>query len=483
MNNQNRTPLFDALVEYNRRKPAYFRVPGHRYENGINPILLEAVGDAVFSFDLTETPLLDDLHNATGPIREAEQLAADLWGADYTHFLVNGTTCGNEAMILTALHGGGTVAVPRNAHKSALMGLILSGGNPAYIMPELEEEWGLHGGVHPDTVEEVFRIHPDCKGVLIVSPTYYGIASDLKSIAEICHRHDAILMVDEAHGAHCYFSDDFPKGALELGADVCVQSIHKVAGSLTQSSMLHVKSDRIKKSRMDSNLTLVQSTSPSYLLMLSLDMARHDIARRGKQMIDRAAALAANARERINAIPGMACAGRELIGKAAIFDYDVTRLIVSANAIGITGFDLQKMLFSEYNIDMELANYRNVLGIVTFANEQENLDVLVDALADIAHKHRDGSPLPPAEKLPPQPEYVLSPRNAYFSDRERIPWVDAKGRIASEMIAPYPPGIPVIYPGERVSEEVWDYVEAFRQRNGHLHGPSDAKLSTFVVVR
>lgn len=483
MNNQNTTPLFDALVEYNRRKPAYFRVPGHRYEKGINPILREAVGDAIFSFDLTETPLLDDLHNATGPIHEAERLAAELWGADYSHFLVNGTTCGNEAMILTAAHGGGTVAIPRNAHKSALMGLILSGGNPVYIMPELEQEWGLHGGISPASVERVFQQHPDCKGVFVVSPTYYGIASDLQAIADICHRHDAILMVDEAHGAHCYFSDLLPKGALELGADICVQSIHKVTGSLTQSSMLHVKSDRIKKSRLESNLMLVQSTSPSYLLMMSLDMARHDISRRGTQMIDKAAALAESARERINKIPGMACAGRELIGKAAIYDYDSTRLTVSANAIGITGFDLQKRLFAEYNIDMELANYRNVLGIVTFANEQEDLDLLVSALEDIAHKNSDGSPLPPAEALPPQPEYVLSPRDAYFSDRERIPWVDAKGRIASEMIAPYPPGIPVIYPGERMSDDVWEYVEAFRQRNGHLHGPSDAKLSTFVVVR
>ena len=483
MDDQNRTPLFDAIVEYNKRKPSYFRVPGHRYEKGISPILREAFGDAIFSFDLTETPLLDDLHHASGPIMEAEQLAAELWGADYTHFLVNGSTCGNEAMIITVTHGGGKVAIPRNAHKSVLMGLILGGGNPVYIMPELEPEWGLHGGITPEAVEEMFRSNPDCKGVMVVSPTYYGIASDIKGIADVCHSHGAILMVDEAHGAHCYFSDLLPKGALELGADICVQSIHKVTGSFTQSSMLHVKSDRIKKSRLESNLTVVQSTSPSYLLMTSLDVARHDIAMRGKEMIDKAAALAMDARERINAIPGMTCAGKELIGRAGIYDYDITRLVVSADDIGITGFDIKKMLFFDYNVDMELADHRNALAIVTFANEKEDLDRLVEALQDIAEKNQDGTLLPLAKKLPPQPEYVLSPRQAYFSDRERVPWVDAKGRVAAEMIAPYPPGIPVIYPGERMSDEVWDYVEAFRQRNGHLHGPSDTKLSTFVVVR
>lgn len=483
MNHQDRIPIFDALTAYNERKPAYFCVPGHRYERGINPVLRKVWGDAVFSFDLTETNLLDDLYNPTGAIDEAQKLAAELWGAQYTHFLVNGSTSGNEAMIVTATHGGGKVAIPRNAHKSILMGLIIGGGNPVYMMPELEHAWGVHGGIAPETVEKVFWEHPDTKGVLIVSPTYYGMVSDIEAIAEICHRNDAILMVDEAHGAHCYFSDRLPKGALELGADICVQSTHKVGGSFTQSSMLHVASDRIKKSRLETNLMLVQSTSPSFLLMLSLDMARHDLAMNGTRMMDKAIALAENARSRICKIPGLVCVGEDIVGRSAIHGYDTTRLIVSAAALGLTGFDLEKILFSDYNIDMELTNYRNVVAVVTFGNEQAEIDQLVDAFADLAKKHKEGTPLPQAIELPSQPEYVLSPRQAYFADRERIPWVDAKGRIASEMIAPYPPGIPVIYPGERMSEEVWSYVEAFRQRNGHLHGPSDRKLSTFVVVK
>ncbi len=481
---QKRMPLFEAILEYNEKKPAFFRVPGHRYERGINPAWREKVGDEIFKFDLTETPITDDLHHASGAIKEAEDLAAELWGADYSHFLVNGSTCGNQVMVVTTVNGGDKIAIPRNSHKSVLMGLIIGGGVPVYMMPEIEEEWGLHGGITPRQVEEMFEMNPDCKGVLIVSPTYYGITSDIAGIAKVCHAHDAVLMVDEAHGAHCYFSDHLPKGAIEQGADICVQSIHKVTGSLTQSSMLHIKSDRISKSRLEQNLTLVQSTSPSYILMTSLDCARQQMALHGDDMVQAAVDLSQAARERLNTMAGIRCAGKELIGRAGIHDLDATRLTISAADIGITGFDLKKMLFDEYDVDVELADYRNVLAIVTYANEKEDLDMLCDAMQDISNRFaEEGQPLPPGERLPAQPDYVLSPRAAYFNERERVPWFETRGRIVAEMIAPYPPGIPVIYQGERMSQEVWEYVEAFRQRNGHIHGPSDMTLSTLLVIR
>ena len=480
--NQNLTPLFSAIQEYDRLRPAYFRIPGHRYENGIDPLFRAAVGDGIFGFDLTETPLTDDLHNASGAIKEAEELAADLWGADYTHFLVNGSTCGNQASVITVCGGGGKIAIPRNAHKSALMGLIIGGGKPVYIMPGLEPTWGLHGGITPQQVEEMFAANPDCKGVMVVSPTYFGITSDIKGIAEVCHRHGAILMVDEAHGAHCYFSDKLPLGGLQAGADIVVQSIHKVTGSFGQSSMLHVKSKLVDKQLLEEKLHLVQSTSPSYILMTSLDMARHDMAMRGAQMIDTALELARAAREEINRLPGIACAGREIIGNAGIADLDETRLTISAAEIGIRGFDLKQMLFEEYNIDMEQANYHDTLAIVTFANQKEDLDRLVAALADIAKKHAAGKPLPPATKLPSQPEYVISPREAYFGKKKRIAWADCKGKISGEMIAPYPPGIPVIYNGERMSEEVWEFLTEYKARKGHLQGPSDPSLDTILVI-
>lgn len=480
---QKKTPLFDAIVEYNEKKPAYFRIPGHRYENGINPKWRELVGDRIFGFDLTETPLTDDLHNPSGAILEAEKLASELWGSDNTYFLVNGSTCGNETMVITTACQGETVCIPRNAHKSALMGLTISGAKPVYITPQVDEKWGLQGGITPEQAEEMFREHPECKGMMVVSPSYYGVASDIKALADVCHKHGAILMVDEAHGAHCYFSDKLPGGAIAQGADMCTQSIHKVSGSFTQSSMLHVKSDLVNKAFLESNLHLVQSTSPSYLLMTSLDMARNYMATEGTMMIDTALELANDARAKINKLSGVRCATREdLEGKAGIYKLDETRLTISAAEIGITGFALKQMLFDEYSCDVELADYRNVLAIVTFANNADDLDRLVDALADIAEKHRDGKPIGKANTLPKQPPYVISPRDAYFGKKRRVKWADCRGKVMAEMIAPYPPGIPIIYQGESMTEDVWEYLDDVRARKGHVHGPSDPTLETILIV-
>lgn len=481
--NQSEIPLLDAILKYNCQKPAYFCIPGHRYEKGINLRWREIVGDGIFSFDLTETPYTDDLHNAEGAIWEAEELAREVFGADDTHFLVNGTTCGNQAMILATAFEGQKIAIPRNAHKSVLMGLILSGAEPIYLMPEISHETGLLGGITPESVEAMFCEHSDCKGVFVVSPTYYGVCSDLKSIAEICHRHEAVLLVDEAHGAHCYFSDLLPEGALTQGADMCAQSIHKVTGSLTQSSMLHVKSKLVDQKRVDASLHLVQSTSPSYLLMTSLDAARHDLANQGEFLIARALELAQYIRDALKDINGITCVGREIVGTAGISDLDVTRLTISASQLGLSGYELKALLFNDYNCDVELADDRNILAIVTFANTKEDLDQLLKALINLSKRYKNGTPLIRHRDFPTRPEAIISPRRAYFAEKEDIEWKSAIGRIAGEMIAPYPPGIPVIYPGERVSQEIWDFIEGYRIGNGHFHGPADSKLNWFKVLR
>jgi len=480
---QNKTPLFDAIREYIKRKPAYFRIPGHRFERGISQRWKDVVGEEIFKFDLTETPLLDDLHNPEGSIKAAQELAAQVFGAEHSYFLINGTTCGNEAMIASTAFAGQKIAIPRNAHKSALMGLIIGGAVPVYLQPELSLEWGIQGGITPQSVEEMFREHPDCKGVMVVSPTYYGICSDLRAIAEICHAHDAVLLVDEAHGAHMYFSKELPEGALEQGADMCAQSIHKVTGSLTQSSMLHIHSKLVDVGRVEATLHIVQSTSPSYILMTSLDLARYELAVHGEEMIQNAVALAKQARERINAIQGVVCLGEELLGNAGIKALDSTRLIISAKKLGISGFDLLSMLEEDYGVDLELADFLNVLAIVTFANAEEEISRLVAALAQIAEKHRGEKELENQIQLPPLPPLALGPRETFFAQKEEIPWKDAVGEIAGEMIAPYPPGIPVIYPGEVVTQEVMEYIEGYRLRGRHLHGPADPGLSVFRVVR
>lgn len=479
---QSKTPLFDTIMKYIELNPAYFRIPGHRFERGISDRWKNVVGGDIFKFDLTETPLLDDLHNPEAAIKEAELLAQEVFHADHSYFLVNGTTCGNEAMIITTAFEGQKVAIPRNAHKSALMGLIISGAEPVYIMPELSGEWGIQGGIKPEDVRRTLEMNPGCKGVMVVSPTYYGICSDLREIANVCHEYGAVLMVDEAHGAHMYFSEALPDGALAQGADICAQSIHKVTGSLTQSSMLHVKSKLINIDRLEANLHIVQSTSPSYLLMTSLDVARYELAVNGGQMIKNAVELAQYARKEINKIPGLVCAGESLVGTAGVKELDFTRLIISGKKLGITGFELKSILFHEYSVDVELSDYINVLAIVTFANTKQDIERLLDALRSISGKSAGRNEIKNEIFLPELPDYVMSPRQAYFSSNEAIPWSQARGRIAGEMIAPYPPGIPVIYPGELVTDQVWEYVESYRVRKRHLHGPADPQLNYFKVI-
>ena len=488
---QERTPLLDAVTGYGKRRPTYFCIPGHRYEKGIDPELLTAAGPGVFRMDLTETSLTDDLHAPSGPIKEAQELAAELLGADRSYFLVNGSTCGNQAMIMTAAHEGQTICIPRNAHKSALMGLVQSGAKPVYITPAAESSFGLQGGITPKQVEEMFFAHPECKAVMVVSPTYYGIVSDIEGIAKVCHAHGAMLLVDEAHGAHCYFSDELPGGAMQLGADMCVQSLHKTAGALTQSSILHVKSGLADLSLLEANLRLVQSTSPSYILMASIDAARRDLAMHGEEMARTALDLAGFAREQVNNIRGLRCAGKELVGKAGIFGMDITRLTISAADLGLSGFELKDLLFEEYNIDLEMADELNILAIVTFANTTEDMQHLVEALKEIAENYAGAEPLPAAgktvplshaEKMPPLPEYVISPREAYFAEKKRVPWEEALDKVSAEMIAPYPPGIPVINPGERISKEAWSYIENVRSRKGHMHGPSDPDLDSLLII-
>ena len=485
--NQNQTPLLDAIVDYTRERPTYFKIPGHRYEKGISPRWRQWTGDGIFQFDLTEAEGLDDLHCPEGVIKEAQELAAEIFHAKATYFLVNGTTCGNEAMVLTCAGEKEKIMVPRNAHKSVLMGLILSGAEPVYLMPRFDEKTGLCGSIMPEDVEEGFKKHPDCKGVFLVSPTYYGVCSNIRKISEICHKNNAILMVDEAHGGHLYFGkksmgkDKLPQGAILQGADICAQSMHKVTGSLTQSSLLHVGSDRIDRGRLEANLHMVQSTSPSYLLMTSLDAARYELAMHGPQMLSRALELAENARSRINRIKGMHCYGKEIINEN-IYDLDTTRLVIYASDLGITGFELLDRLYEEYRVGLELADEKNVVAVVTYANEREDIQNLVDALEKIAKNTIQRQENIKNFSMPSLPEYVLSPRQAYFAPKKRISWENAKGKITGEALIPYPPGIPLVNPGEIITDEIWEYMEFYRREKLHFHGPSDKKLDTIQII-
>lgn len=480
MSSQNKAPLVDALKEYQKERPAYFCIPGHRYERGVSSRWLSEEECGFLKYDLTEVDGLDDLHQPSGVIKEAQDLMSELFQTKKSYFLVNGTTCGNETMLLSTLKEGDKVLVPRNVHKSVMEGLVLCGAKPVYFMPEWIDEAGIPGGVNPEIVENALEQDPQIKAVFLVNPTYYGIYSDIRRIAEICHRHGVVLLVDEAHGGHVYVSNRLPDGALTCGADMCAQSFHKVTGSLTQSSVLHLASDNISQAKVESSLKLVQSTSPSYLLMASLDAARYELANHGSQMMDKALEMANTARERINQIPGMHCMRKEeVVGQYHVFDLDETRLVVSCDKM--SGYDLQNKL-RMYGVEMELADSRNALAIVTYANIQEEIDKLIAGLENIAVETPETEYHDTEVRMPEMPEMILSPREAFFSETKTILWEQAVGNIAGELIAPYPPGIPLVCPGERLTEEICECVEMYRKLGCHFHGPEDESLLEFKII-
>ncbi|MCF0228418.1 MAG: aminotransferase class I/II-fold pyridoxal phosphate-dependent enzyme [Parasporobacterium sp.] len=494
MMDQNKMPLLEAILEYEKRNPAFFRVPGHRFDKGINPDLLEAFGSRVFRCDLTEAEGLDDLHQPEGVILEAQQLAAECYGADKTWFLVNGTTCGNEAMVLSACCPGDKIILPRNVHKSVYMGLVLSGAVPVWIMPGYMTEYGIMGKILPETVEQAFQEHPDSKAVLIVSPTYYGTVSDLKSIADICHKHNALLLVDEAHGAHLGFTSLLPPSALQQDADVVVQSMHKTGSSLTMSSLLHLKGSRINPSVISDNLKMVMSTSPNYLLMASLDAARKEMALRGREHGEYAASLGNKAASALSEIRGC----RVLTGASQ----DPTRLVFSLE--GYTGYELHEILYDRYNLSMELSDEKNVVGVIAWGNEEDEITRLVNAVRELSLQvHPEAAPDSSHNENPEKqfpcavyrdagkqfgcsflsvPSMALTPRDAHFSDKLSVPLTSAAGHIAGEMIAVYPPGIPLLYPGEIITDEIAEQIQNHVKSGCHFHGPADPELNTIRII-
>ena len=485
--NQNETPLLDGIEKLIETKPAYFRIPGHRMEKGVSSRWTNKVGKEIFAYDVTETPYTDDLHSPEGAIAKAQELLRDLYHADESYFLVNGTTCGNEAMILSCAVDKDKLMVARNAHKSAMMGMILSGAEPVYVMPEVLTEWGIQGGISPQAVRRTFEENPDCKALFMVSPTYYGVVSDVEEIAKVCHEYGAMLLVDEAHGGHVYFHEELPKGALQAGADMCVQSMHKVTGALTQSSVLHVNTKQpLDRERLATNLHLVQSTSPNYLLMTSLDCARYELSMHGREMQQKALDLAREARERIRRIEGFRCMGKEVEGNAAVYAVDETRLVICAKELGIGGYELEEILFEKYAVNMELADAENVLAVITYANEAEDMERLIAACEEISKAYAgklDKIKYESAVRALPTAVQVMTPREAYFAKITEADWQQAVGKIAGEMIAPYPPGIPIVYPGERISQEIWDYLEHFRLEKRHIHGSKDGKLEEIKIIK
>jgi arginine/lysine/ornithine decarboxylase len=471
-------------MEYVDRNTIPFHVPGHKKGDGMDDKFKNFVGNNVLSIDVTVFKLVDSLHHPSGAIKRAQELAADAYGADKAFFSIHGTSGAIQAMILSVVSQGDKIIIPRNVHKSVTAGVILSGAVPVYMQPEIDSTIGVALGVTPETVEKTLENNPDAKAVLIINPTYYGVATDIKRIAQIVHSYNIPLIVDEAHGPHLGFNDRLPVSAMHAGADMCAQSTHKIIGSLTQSSLLQVRGELIDMNRVQQVMNLLQTTSPSYILMASLDVARMQIATKGKELLDKAIDLAEYAREEINKIPGLYCFGKEVLTKKGAYAFDPTKLTICCRDLGITGYELDQILADKYHIQVEMSDLYNALAVGSFGDTREKIDSLLFALREISLEY-SGILRKRCEviDIPQIPDQVLSPREAFNSSKVSLPLDESAGQISGEFLLAYPPGIPVLCPGERITPEIINYVDEMKNAGLYVQGTEDPDVNYIKVLR
>jgi arginine decarboxylase len=481
---QHQTPILDALQAWVDKSHASFYTPGHKRGVGMNPVVKDRWGAAVFGFDLPELPGLDNLQAPAGIIQSAQALAAEVFGAQQTWFLVNGSTAGVIAAILATCGEGEKIILPRNIHSSAIAGIIHAGAVPIFIAPEYDPHLDLAHSVTPTAVKFALEQHPDAKAVMLVYPTYYGACGDLAAIGAIVHSYQIPLLVDEAHGAHFGFHPDLPPAALTVGADLVVQSTHKLLGALTQSAMLHLNSDRINPDRITQALRLIQSTSPSYLLLASLDAARHQMALHGRELMTQTIELAEIARSKISQIDRLSVV--EFDTPTPGFTYlDRTRLTVTVTGLNLTGFATDEIMTNRFGVVAELPSLRHLTFIISLGNTREDIDRLVWAFTELATNHAEDKCLELPSIDPPDrilTQMAITPRQADRARHINVLIDEAVGKISAESICPYPPGIPVLIPGEIITGEVLDYLRSIVDLGGEVVGCSDPDLETIKIV-
>jgi arginine decarboxylase len=485
---QAQAPYLDALSEYAAREPARLHVPGHKGGPGADPQLLQALGERALRLDIPALTHGIDVGPDPTPFERAQELAAEAWGAKRAWFLVNGASQGNLASGLALAHYGEQVVVQRNAHSSAIDALVLSGLRPTFAAPELDPELGIAHCLAAETLEQALAQTPAAVGAWVVSPTYFGAVADVRALAKVAHARGVPLIVDEAWGAHMAFHEDLPEHALSAGADLVISSTHKIVGSLTQSAMLHLGAgagEMIGEDAVDRAVTLTESTSPSSLLTASLDASRRQAAVHGRELLGRTMAVLAETRGRIRAIDGLDVLDERLAGRAGVFAYDPLRLAVDVRGIAASGYELARLLREIGDINLELYG-QNVIVAVFGMGERALPEAarLVDALREAVL--RVG--LDPAGATtsfaapPPWGELAMTPRKAFLGPQEVVPAANAAGRIVAESLATYPPGIPNVLPGERLTGETLAYVQQTLELGGSVRGASDRLLRTVRVV-
>ncbi|MFT0789516.1 aminotransferase class V-fold PLP-dependent enzyme [Streptococcus hohhotensis] len=477
---QNQAPIYEALVKLRKKRIVPFDVPGHKRGRG-NPELVELLGEKCVSIDVNSMKPLDNLGHPISIIRDAEELAAHAFGASHAFLMIGGTTSSVQTMILSTCKAGDKIILPRNVHKSAINALVLCGAIPIYIEMSVDPKIGIALGLENDRVAKTIKDHPDAKAILINNPTYYGICSDLKGLTEMAHEAGMMVLVDEAHGAHLHFTDKLPISAMDAGADMAAVSMHKSGGSLTQSSLLLI-GEQMNPEYVRQIINLTQSTSASYLLMASLDISRRNLALRGKESFEKVIELSEYARREINAIGGYYAYSKELIDGVSVCDFDVTKLSVYTQGIGLTGIEVYDLLRDEYDIQIEFGDIGNILAYISIGDRIQDIERLVGALADIKRLYsRDGKDLIAGEYI--QPELVLSPQEAFYSERKSLTLGESVGQVCGEFVMCYPPGIPILAPGERITREIVDYIQFAKERGCSLQGTEDPEVNHINVIK
>ena len=477
---QNQAPIYEALVKLRKKRIVPFDVPGHKRGRG-NPELVELLGEKCVGIDVNSMKPLDNLGHPISIIRDAEELAADAFGAAHAFLMIGGTTSSVQTMILSTCKAGDKIILPRNVHKSAINALVLCGAIPIYIEMSVDPKIGIALGLENDRVAQAIKEHQDAKAILINNPTYYGICSDLKGLTEMAHKAGMLVLVDEAHGAHLHFTDKLPLSAMDAGADMAAVSMHKSGGSLTQSSILLI-GEQMNPEYVRQIINLTQSTSASYLLMSSLDISRRNLALRGKESFEKVIELSEYARREINAIGGYYAYSKELIDGVSVCDFDVTKLSVYTQGIGLTGIEVYDLLRDEYDIQIEFGDIGNILAYISIGDRIQDIERLVGALADIKRLYsRDGKDLIAGEYI--QPELVLSPQEAFYSERRSLTLDESVGQVCGEFVMCYPPGIPILAPGERITRDIVDYILFAKERGCSLQGTEDPEVNHINVIK
>ena len=480
-----RAPIAEAMRAYAADGARAYHTPGHKQGLGAHPLLKALVTEEGLREEVSLMEELDDLHEPTMCIKEAQEMAAALYGADQAYFMINGTMGVIHTMLMGALRPGDVVFVPRNAHRSMIGGIILAGAHPVFLQPEVDERLGIAMGLTEETVAQAIAAHPEAKALACVYPTYYGVTFDLARIAALVHAHDMLLLVDEAHGPHLRFSEALPPQAIDCGADMAAQSTHKILGAMTQASMLLVNGPRVDRERVREAASLLQSTSPNQLLLASLDIARLQMAENGRETVGRAVRLAGRLRSAINAIDGLWSFGPEYTCYPGATGLDATKITVQVTGLGLSGVEAEAILRHENKVQCELSDARNLLFILSYADKDEQADYLLRALQGLARDHRRGSEASGAvsTKLPAVPAQGMTPREAFFAPKGSVAFSEAEGHIAAEQVMFYPPGIPILCPGDVIDAASLRYIEAMQALGLKVVGPRDASLGRIQVVK